>query len=236
VRIARCADLDGVFAAAADEIAGLIRDIAATRGVARVALAGGATPIPLYARLAPMDLPWDRVELWFGDERMVPPDHEKSNYRMARTALLDAIDSRTIVHRIRGELGAAEAADLYEHELVDALATPPRLDVVLLGLGTDGHTASLFPYSPALGSERWVVATSHEPSGEERVTLTERTLAGARHVRFLVTGTGKAGILAEVLEGVQDPRRLPAQRIATADTDVSWFVDHAAAALLRTTP
>ncbi len=225
-----------MIADAADEIAERIREIVATRGVVRLSLAGGTTPIPLYARLAAMDLPWDRIELWFGDERIVPPDHEKSNYRMARSALIEAIDPRTVVHRIRGEVGAAEAADLYERELVDALAVPPRLDIVLLGLGTDGHTASLFPYSPALGSERWVAATVHEPSGEERVTLTVRTIATARHVRFLVSGTSKAGILAEVLDGHQDPRRLPAQLIAAAETDVTWFVDHAAAALLRRTP
>ena len=225
---------DELVAGAAEAIAAIVRNATDARGVAHVALSGGGTPQPVYERLATITLPWDRVELWFGDERMVPPDHPSSNFGMARSSLIDAVGARA--HRIRGELDAHVAAEAYEQELVDARGTPPRLDLVLLGLGGDGHTASLFPHSPALEpTGRWVVPNT-TTTGEPRVTLTVAAIAAARHVRFLVAGTGKAGVLAEVLEGSRDPGRLPAQLIAAADTDVEWFVDHAAAAQLRRTP
>jgi 6-phosphogluconolactonase len=225
---------DELVAGAAEAIAALVREATDARGVAHVALSGGSTPLPVYERLATIAIAWARVELWFGDERMVPPDHPSSNYRMARTSLIDTVGARA--HRIRGELDARVAADAYEQELVDARGTPPRLDLVLLGLGGDGHTASLFPHSPALEpTARWVIPTT-TTAGEPRVTLTAAAIAAARHVRFLVSGTGKAGVLAEVLEGSRDPGRLPAQLITAADTDVEWFVDHAAAAQLRRTP
>lgn len=220
---------------AADAIAVLIHECVAARGVVQIALAGGATPIPLYHRLAMMALPWERVELWFGDERAVPPDHPMSNYLMVRTALFDEMtDAR--VHRIQGEMDPVSAATAYERELVDKLGVPPQLDLVLLGLGPDGHTASLFPHTPALAeTERWVVA-NRTSTGEARITLTAKTICAARHVRFFVLGESKASVLAEVLEGPRDPDRLPSQLIATAETDVGWFVDEAAAAQLRSTP
>ena len=233
MNIHRFAD-DELITGAAEAIAAIVRDAADVRGVAHVALAGGSTPQPVYERLATITLPWDRVELWFGDERMVPPDHPSSNYRMARTSLIDPVGARS--HRIRGELDATLAAEAYERELVDARGTPPQLDLVLLGLGGDGHTASLFPHSAALEpTARWVVPAT-TTTGEPRVSLTAGAITAARHVRFLVSGTGKAGVLAEVLEGPRDPGRLPAQLIAFGDTDVEWFIDHAAAAQLRRTP
>ena len=224
-----------LISGAADAIAVLIHEAVAARGVAQIALAGGATPIPLYHRLAMMALPWEHVELWFGDERAVPPDHPMSNYLMVRTALFDEMtDAR--VHRIQGEMDPVAAATAYERELVGKLGVPPQLDLVLLGLGPDGHTASLFPHTPALAeTERWVVANSTS-TGEPRITLTAKAICAARHVRFFVLGESKAAVLAEVLEGPRDPHRLPSQLIAAAETDVGWFVDEAAAAQLRRTP
>lgn len=236
--IRRFADRDDLIAGAADDVAALVHEAVAARGVFRVALAGGTTPLPLYQRLTTTALPWDLVELWFADERAVPPEDPASNYQMARVALLDLVgaSARARVRRVQGELAPASAAEVYEHELVRTLGVPPRLDLVLLGLGTDGHTASLFPRSPALTeTARWVVATPGPLPGDLRITLTPRTIGAARHVRFLVSGASKADVLAEVLEGPHDPDRLPAQLIATADTDVSWFVDEAAAARLRRT-
>lgn len=230
--VQRFANLDQLIAGAAEAIGALIHEAVAARGVVQIALAGGSTPIPLYHRLAMMTLPWDRVELWFGDERGVPPDHPMSNYLMVRTALLDVMGEAG-VHRIQGELDPTVAATTYERDLVGALGDPPRLDLVLLGLGTDGHTASLFPSSPALGeTERWVVANP-SPTGDPRITLTAKTIQVARHIRFFVLGASKAAVLAEVLEGPTAPGRLPAQMIAAAQTDVGWFVDDAAAAQLR---
>ena len=233
--VQRFADLEGLFAGAADAIAVIVHEAVAARGVVHIALAGGATPIPLYHRLAMLALPWDRVQLWFGDERAVPPDHPMSNYLMVRTALVDVMGEAR-VHRMHGEIDPAAAATAYESELVGALGVPPRLDLVLLGLGPDGHTASLFPWSPALAeTARWVVANP-TGTGEPRITLTAKAIHAARHIRFLVLGASKAGVIAEVLEGPRDPDRLPAQAIAAADTDVGWFVDVAAAAQLQRTP
>lgn len=233
--VQRFATLEHLITGAADAIAEIIHEAVAARGTVHIALAGGSTPTPIYHRLATMPLPWERVELWFGDERNVPPDHPMSNFLMMRTALLDVMgDAR--VHRIQGETNPVDAATAYERELVDALGTPPQLDLVLLGLGTDGHTASLFPGTPALReTDRWVIANPTS-TGEPRITLTPKTICAARHVRFLVVGPSKASVLAEVLEGARDPERLPSQLIATAETDVGWFVDEAAAAQLRRTP
>ena len=231
----RFATLEQMVAGAADAIALLIHEAIAARGVVHIALAGGTTPIPLYHRLSMMALPWDRVELWFGDERAVPPDHPMSNYLMLRTALIDVM-ADAHVHRIQGETDPVAAAVAYERELVAKLGVPPRLDLVLLGLGTDGHTASLFPRTPALTeTERWVVANP-TGTGEPRITLTPKTICAARHIRFLVVGESKAAVMAEVLEGPRDTDRLPSQLIAAAETDVGWFVDDAAAAQLRSTP
>ncbi len=233
--VQRFPTLEHLIAGAADAIAVMIHEAIAARGTVHIALAGGTTPTPIYHRLAMMALPWDRVELWFGDERNVPPDHPMSNYLMMRTALLDVMGEAR-VHRIQGETDAVAAATAYERELVGALGTPPRLDLVLLGLGTDGHTASLFPNTPALDeTERWVVANP-TATGEPRITLTPKTICAARHVRFLVVGATKASVLAEVLEGARDTNRLPSQLIASAETDVGWFVDDPAAAQLRSTP
>src|SRR5258705_6797044 len=155
-------------------------------------------------------LPWESIELWWGDERCVPPDHKDSNFGMTRDALLVPLalaDSR--VHRIAGELDPATAARDYEHALVAALGTPPTFDLALQGMGPDGHTASLFPHSPALGdTKHWVVANpvdSPLTKGKTtRITLTARAINAARHIRFLVAGADKADALAAVLDGAPD--------------------------------
>jgi 6-phosphogluconolactonase len=225
-------DVEAMSAAAADEIAALVHEAVSARGACRIAVAGGKTPIPVYARLATMPLPWDRLDVWFGDERCVPPENLDSNYHMMKVALLDVIGTNTIerVHRIRAEGDPAEAAAAYERELIGVLGTPPVLDIVLLGLGTDGHTASLFPHSPALGETRWVAANPYRDS--MRITLTPPTLRGARHIRFLVAGADKANIVETVIDGPRDPARYPAQLMAHAETDVVWFTDLAAASQL----
>jgi len=186
-------------------------------------------------------LPWRQLALWWGDERTVPPDHPDSNYRMAREALIDPAAAFGLgaaqVHRIAAELAvpAAAAAD-YERALVAALGAPPRFDLVLLGMGPDGHTASLFPGSPALGdTAHWVVAnpvTSPLVHGTTtRITLTAPAINAARRVRFLVAGADKAATLAQVLGGPRDPARYPSQSVAPESGDLVWFVDPAASAL-----
>jgi 6-phosphogluconolactonase len=241
----RFADLDALSQAAADDLAGIARAAVAERGVCHIALSGGSTPRRLFQLLVqrgPAALPWRQLALWWGDERTVPPDHPDSNYRMAREALIDPAAAFGLlpaqVHRISGELAvpAAAAAD-YERALVAALGAPPRFDLVLLGMGPDGHTASLFPRSPALDeTAHWVVAnpvTSPLVHGTTtRITLTAPAINAARTVRFLVAGADKAAALAQVLAGPPDPTRYPSQRIAPETGDLVWLVDQAAASAL----
>jgi 6-phosphogluconolactonase len=229
MKVERFSDLEAVSRAGAEEFARLLR---ASTGTFRVALSGGSTPKRMHELLSAVGrdaLPWDRVELWFGDERTVPPDHADSNYGMAKRTLLDPL-RLTNVHRMQGERDPVAAAADYERELVTAAGAPPVLDLVFLGMGPDGHTASLFPGSPAVGErQRYVVANpvdSPVAKGKTtRITLTVPVLDAARHVRFLVAGADKAKVLAEVLQG---PRgRYPSQLVE--GSDVAWFVDEAAA-------
>lgn len=231
-------DLEALSQAAAEELVTLARAAAAERGTCHLALSGGSTPRTLFRILRTLPMPWPDVELWWGDERTVPPDHRDSNYRMAAEELIEPL-GLTRVHRMRGEEIPDAAAAAYEHELVMTIGDPPVLDVALQGLGADGHTASLFPGSPALtATERWVVANQVDSplaGGKTmRLTLTARALTAARHVRFLVAGADKAHALAAVLEGPRDSERYPAQLVAGA-RDIVWYVDAAAAAQLRTT-
>jgi 6-phosphogluconolactonase len=237
--IRRFADLDALSEAAADELTALARAAIAERGTFHVALSGGSTPRHLFERLARAGrdaLPWDHVELWWGDERTVPPDHADSNYGMARRALIDPLGlDAAHVHRMVGEADPDAAADDYARALVAALGEPPVFDLVLLGMGPDGHTASLFPGSAGLDdTAHWVIAnrvTSPLVHGSAtRITLTARAINAARHVRFLITGADKAASLAQVLEGARDPKRYPSQLIAAAD--LVWLVDTAAASAL----
>ncbi len=179
-------------------------------------LAGGTTPRRCYEVLAGMDLPWGRITVLFGDERCVPPSHRDSNYLMARRSLLDAV-SPASVHRMPGELGPHEAAYRYG-QVVEHLMP---LDVVLLGIGPDGHTASLFPGHPALEAGGWVVGVEGAPKPPpERVTLTLHALRQSKAVMVLVTGADKAEAVAKAREGL-----VPAGMIDGA----VWFVDRAAA-------
>jgi 6-phosphogluconolactonase len=231
------------------------------RGRFSLALAGGDTPRRLYQKLAEasaegarsepkaseggppqgLAVDWSRAELFFGDERAVGPEHPESNYRMARETLLGpaGIDPKR-VHRMEGERADLDAAARdYAAELVRVLGAgpdqPPQLDLVLLGLGADGHTASLFPHSAALKeSARWVVA-NEAPGGGRRITFTFPLILRASAVLVLVGGESKARALAEVLEGAWDPERLPAQRLARAP-NVRWLADAGASRLWRAAP
>jgi 6-phosphogluconolactonase len=244
--VRRFDDLDALSRAAADDLAAIARASVAERGRCTIALSGGSTPRRLFQLLVGRGadaLPWRALDLWWGDERTVPPDHADSNYRMAREALIDPAAAFGLaasqVHRMAGERADHDAAAAdYERALVAALGTPPRFDLVLLGMGPDGHTASLFPGSPALTQTttpaRWVVAnpvTSPLVHGTTtRLTLTAPAINAARHVRFLVGGADKAASLAQVLTGPRDPTHYPSQLIAPSDGDLVWFVDTAAAA------
>ncbi len=201
-----------------------------------VALAGGSTPKRSYETLATEygeeDLDWGKVHIFFGDERCVPPNHEDSNYRMAHRALLHRVPLGSI-HRMRGELPPSEAAALYEEELMAFFGGSPRFDLCLLGIGEDGHTASLFPRTPALEvTDRWVVENPVEKLGTMRLTLTVPAINAARKIAFLVAGKGKARALREILEGDADPCDYPAKLVCSSEDGPEWLVDEAAASTL----
>jgi 6-phosphogluconolactonase len=206
------------------------------RGRFAVVLAGGSTPEATYEALArdyADRIDWSKVHVFFGDERTVPPDHEDSNYRMARETLLSRIRVGS-VHRMRCELPSAEAAAAYERELRDFFGASPSFDLILLGLGEDGHTASLFPETAALDvADRWVVANPVLKLETTRLTLTVPAINAARAVTFLVAGEDKAGALREILEGDADPRAYPAKFVRPEGGDLTWMVDKAAASLLQ---
>ena len=204
-------DAGGVAQAAAELVAVAIRD-----GARTLALSGGTTPQAAYQRLAGMRVEWGRVTLLFGDERCVPADDPESNYGMVRRVLLERIAPGAVI-RMPGELGAEAAAESYDA----GLRRLGKLDLVLLGLGEDGHTCSLFPGHPVLHSQSLAAPVHKAPKPPpDRVTLTLRTLNEARRCVFLVTGAGKREAFARAQRG-----EVPAGLVRNAE----WLVDRAAA-------
>lgn len=211
----------------------------AERGRFCVALAGGSAPRAAYALLARDPLrsavPWEHVHVFWGDERCVAPGHERSNFRMAHEAFLrDVPIPAGKVHRMRGELPRDAGAEAYAatlHRFFDG--GDAVFDLLHLGVGTDGHTASLFPFSEALRErERAVISTIHIPVGEGRISLTLPVVNAARSIEFLVVGIDKAAVARKILAGPKDPFLLPAQGVRPVDGSVRWILDSAAAAAL----
>jgi 6-phosphogluconolactonase len=233
-------DVAEVAEAAAKAFIAVARAAIAERGRFTVALAGGSTPKRAYELLASEDyesrIDWSKAHIFFGDERCVPPGDAESNYRMANEALLARVALPPVnIHRMNGVGDAVANARLYEDEMRTYFndAMWPRLDLVLLGLGEDGHTASLFPGTQALNEEvAWVAANWVEKIGAYRITLTPPAINHARHLVFVVTGENKAEPLREVLESENDPVRLPAQLIKPVDGSLEWFIDKAASTRL----
>jgi len=216
-----------------DDPAAAVGDLLAEQAArgGSIVLTGGSTPGRAYARAAEREPDWSRVELWWGDERCVPPDDERSNYHLARTTLLDRLAAPPhTVHRIRGEADPAEAAAELDTSLGGAV-----LDLLLLGLGSDAHMASLFPGSPQL--EVRDRRATHGPAGlepyVERVTFTVPTIAAAKRIVFLVAGAGKAEAVARAFGGEIGPDA-PASLARLAAAPVEVFLDAAAAATIVT--
>ncbi|HTX58012.1 MAG TPA: 6-phosphogluconolactonase [Candidatus Acidoferrales bacterium] len=225
---------DEVAAAVADFFVRFAADAIDARGHFTVALAGGTTPKAAYTLLAKPPrsdaIDWSAVEIFFGDERCVPPDHDDSNYKMAFDSLLGTVKiPPERIHRMRGEGDPQAAALAYRADLVATLGDRPRLDLVMLGMGPDGHTASLFPgEDPLTDDERLVRAVYSGSKAQWRITLTPRVLNAAHAVMFAVEGAAKAATLAAVREGPYDPVKYPSQIVAPADGDLLWLVDKAA--------
>jgi 6-phosphogluconolactonase len=238
---------DDVSVHAADFIVRVTRDAIRKRGRAMIALSGGTTPEPAYALLAQSprknQMDWARTFVFFADERFVPTDDPASNFRLIQRTLLAPVSvDPGHVFAIPVQLEtASDAAAAYAATLADAFDFadrrdhPPRFDLIVLGLGEDGHTASLFPGAASLDvTDRWVVASppGSLPPPAERITLTFPVLNAARDILFLVSGSSKSGALRDVLEDQPGSEPLPAARVHPVDGKVTWLVDEAAAGRL----
>jgi 6-phosphogluconolactonase len=228
------ADGAALVRAVADAFLERARAAVVERGRFDVALAGGSTPAELYRALARVQpaAPWEQTHVWFGDERWVPPAHPDSNYRMAHETMLGPLGlSDARVHRVLTELEPDVAAARYEDELRAAFpAGVPRFDLVLLGVGEDGHTASLFPDTAALDERARLVVANWVPKlAAHRITTTFPVLEAARAIWVLVVGDRKAAIVREALDGPHDPRRLPVQAARPREGELVWWIDASAA-------
>lgn len=229
---------EAVAAACARHIAGLLDEARSTQGLATLAVSGGSTPKLLFQELVRLEFTWDRVHLFWVDERAVPPGDPQSNFRLAREWLIDPAGIRgNQIHRILAEKSPPAAAREYEQEIQRFFGvTPgefPHFDVVQQGMGPDAHTASLFPGEPLLGDRQGLAAAVRvEKLAAWRITLLPGVLISARHTVFLVTGQDKAQAVRAVFEADYDPEKYPAQVVARHGRDITWFLDEPAAALL----
>ncbi len=239
--------------AAAEEIIRLMAAAVRTRGYATVALAGGSTPKALYGLLADEPsfrerIAWGQVHFFFGDERHVPPDDKESNFRMAKEAMFDKLTGTLPaenIHRIPAEgTDAAQVAADYAQEVTaifnaksggsEGVSALPRFDVILLGMGPDGHTASLFPGTTGLREMDTLVTSAWvDKLSTYRITFTPPLLRAAATILFLVAGKDKTDVLATVLEGGSEPDRYPSQGISADSGETFWLLDAAAAAKLK---
>jgi 6-phosphogluconolactonase len=230
--------------AAAQVFSDVALKAAKDRGLARIAISGGTTPKSMFALLADpakpflKQVPWDRIELYWVDERCVPPDHPESNYRMTKEALLSKVPlPAEQVHRMEGELEPEVAAARYESVIRNTVklegAQTPTFDLILLGMGDDGHTASLFPHTEALNEMSHIVVPNHVPQKDAwRITLTWPVINQGREVAFLIEGAEKAQVLHDVFLGPYQPDTYPSQIIRPASGRLTLLLDAAAAAKL----
>jgi 6-phosphogluconolactonase len=202
----------------------------AARGRAALAISGGSSPRPMFEGWARSGFDWSRVDIFWVDERGVPPDDPQSNYRFARETFLDPAGvPASSIHRIEAELDPQEAAQRYR----EAVTKVDRFDVIHLGVGPDAHTASLFPGEPLIADRAGDVAAVYVPKFSQwRITLLPARILAARYIVVLAAGADKAGALHQVLEGPEDPLTFPAQILRHAEGEVAWFLDSAAAGQL----
>jgi 6-phosphogluconolactonase len=234
-------DLEALSRAAATSFVDTSRKSITSKGTFTVALSGGSTPRSLYLLLSSdhytRAIDWQHVHVFWADERCVPPDREQSNFKLAFDAFLSKVPiPRGNVHRIKGEESPEQGAKEYNAALSEFFGQSvlPAFDLILLGLGEDGHTASLFPGSPALAEqEHLAVAIRKQPPELDRISLTLPVLNNALRIIFLVSGKAKAPIVQEILENPEAKRKYPAGLVRPATDGLFWLVDKAAAALLR---
>lgn len=227
-------DAPALAHAAAERFVNLANAAITMRGRFTVALSGGSTPQAMHTVIAQrfaQSVDWSRVHVFWGDERCVPPDHPDSNYGMARDTLLKFISiPEANIHRMHGEYDPSRAAEEYNEMLIAFFGGAPHLDLVFLGMGDDGHTASLFPHTTALyePADRYCVANQVAKLNAWRVTLTASAINAANNVIFLVAGANKATRLKEVMYGDRHPDDLPSQMIQPTSGNLLWLIDRAA--------
>ena len=238
------ATVDELYQAAVDHFTGVVKQAVLARGNAYVTLSGGNTPQRLYQLLAQppyqTSIPWDVIHFFWGDERCVPPDHPESNFGQVKKILFDHVPvQQEYIHRMHGELAPENAAVGYLHEMAingTAVQPWPIMDYTLMGMGADGHTASLFPgkENPEETTSPVITASAdYDGRPAERVSLTPMVFNTSRNVVFLVTGADKATALSAVLNGPFDPIHYPAQRIQPANGTLTWMVNSLAARLIN---
>lgn len=235
-------DAQAVYVRAAEEFAHFAGEAICSHGQFMVCLAGGSTPEAMYELLATrfeLSVDWKEVQFFWGDERCVPPEHKSSNFAMASRTMLTKLGiDPSQVHRVRGELEPQQGAKAYEEELKKAFSLTgggfPRFDLVLLGLGANAHTASLFPGDPAIHEKKRIAVAVEvdDPTQRHRVSLTAPVLNNAARVMFVVHGDDKAPAVQQIVEGPRDPDRFPAQVIAPTDGELIWVLDKQAASRL----
>jgi 6-phosphogluconolactonase len=234
-------DAHEVYVRAAEEIAHIAGESICTHGEFTFCLSGGSTPAATYDLLATrfnLSVDWKEVQFYWGDERCVPPDHPESNFGMANRTMLSKLALRPEqIHRMRGEDPPPQAAADYERELKKCFGLSdgefPRFDLILLGLGDNRHTASLFPGDLALHeTQRMVVAVEVDAEPRKRLTITPPVINNAQRVMFLVAGQGKAAAVKDIIEGPRDPDKFPAQIVDPHDGELIWILDKAAASML----
>jgi 6-phosphogluconolactonase len=234
-------DAADLFVHAAEEIAHIAGEAICTHGEFTFCLSGGSTPASTYELLATRflnSIDWKGVRFYWGDERCVPSDDPESNYGMANRTMLSKLGLKPEqIFRMRGELPPAAGALDYEKQLQQSFGLGdgefPKFDLILLGLGDNRHTASLFPGNPAIHeAHRSVVAVDVDAEPRHRLSLTPPVLNNAGHVMFLAAGQKKAEAVRDIIDGPRDPDRFPAQIVAPTDGEVMWFLDRAAASLL----
>ena len=222
-------DKAALVAAATDQVIELIRNAISTRGRCSIALSGGSTPKPIYQALAQTDLPWDQLYVYWGDERYVPATHPDSNAKMASDAWLDhvAIPADNIFAVPTDTDSPEISAERYQQSLMDSFKTSselPQFDLILLGMGDDGHTASLFPHTSALKElERWVTVGNKD--GQPRITFTSSLINQARHVMFVVAGANKQTALSQVFAPTADSATYPSRLISPVVGELRWLLD-----------
>jgi len=234
-------DAQELYVRAAEEVAHITGEAICTHGEFTFCLSGGSTPAATYDLLATrfrLSVDWKEVQFFWGDERCVPPDHAESNYAIANRMMLSKLGLRPDqVHRMRGEDPSAAAAAAYENLLRKRFGLGdgefPHFDLVMLGLGDNRHTASLFPGDSVIHeTQRMVVGVKVDAEPRNRLTVTPPVINNAQRVMFLVAGQGKAAAVKDVLEGPRDPDKFPAQIVAPHDGELIWILDKAAGSLL----